>query len=120
MQGVEILTSAQVATEHVFNWTAFWIAFGIVAVLVLLYAMIYFYDDICAITVIVGFVTSLIAGTLLGTLVGKISETPVAYETQYKITISDEVSMTEFYEHYEVIEQDGKIFTVREKTNESN
>jgi hypothetical protein len=28
--------------------------------------------------------------------------------------------MTEFYEYYEVIDQDGKIFTVREKVNESN
>ena len=36
-------------------------------------------------------------------------------DTKYKVTISDEVSMTEFYEKYEVIEQNGQIFTVREK-----
>lgn len=35
---------------------------------------------------------------------------------EYKVTISDEVSLTEFYEKYEIIEQDGKIYTVRERT----
>lgn len=39
-------------------------------------------------------------------------------EIKYQVAISDQVLMTEFYEHYEVIDQDGKIFTVREKTNE--
>lgn len=29
-----------------------------------------------------------------------------------------EVKMSEFYEKYEIIGQDGKIFTVREKQNE--
>ena len=29
MQGIEILTSAQVATEFIFNWNAFWITSGI-------------------------------------------------------------------------------------------
>ena len=37
------------------------------------------------------------------------------YETQYKVTISDEVKMDEFCEKYEIIEQDGKIYTVRER-----
>ena len=36
-------------------------------------------------------------------------------DTKYKVTISDEVLMTKFYEKYEVIEKDGKIFTVRER-----
>ena len=35
-------------------------------------------------------------------------------DTKYKVTISNEVSMAEFYEKYEVIEKDGEIFTVRE------
>ena len=119
MQGVEILTSAQVATEFAFNWTAFWITFGIVTSLLLLCSLIYMSDDICAFVVLVGLIMSSIFGGLLGLLVGKIGEIPISYETQYKVTVSDEVSMTEFYEHYEVIEQDGKIFTVREKTDEN-
>lgn len=34
---------------------------------------------------------------------------------EYKVTISDEVSMTEFMEKYEIFEQDGKIYTVRKR-----
>jgi hypothetical protein len=33
----------------------------------------------------------------------------------YEVTISDSVSFNEFNEHYKIIEQDGKIFTVEEK-----
>lgn len=118
MQGVEILTSAQVATEFAFNWTAFWIAFGIITVLLFLSSLAYMIDDICVFVVVASFIMSSIGGSLIGLFVGKIGETPIAHETQYQVTISEEVSMTEFCEHYEVIEQDGKIFTVREKTNE--
>ena len=118
MNGVEILTQAQVATEWAFNWTAFWIAFGIITFVVFIVGLAYLADDLCLPIVIANFIISLIAGTLLGVFIGVIGERPTAHETQYKVTITDEVSMTEFCEHYEVIDHDGKIFTVREKTNE--
>lgn len=34
---------------------------------------------------------------------------------KYKVTISEEVSMVEFYEKYEIIDVDGMIYTIREK-----
>ena len=34
---------------------------------------------------------------------------------EYQVTIGDNVSFTEFYEKYEVIDQNGKIWTIREK-----
>ena len=34
---------------------------------------------------------------------------------EYQVTISDDVSFTEFYEHYEVVDQNGKIWTIRDK-----
>lgn len=39
---------------------------------------------------------------------------PVGYETVYEVTIDESVSMTEFLEQYEIIEQRGRIFTIRE------
>lgn len=42
------------------------------------------------------------------------SKTDIDY-IEYKVTISDEVSMNEFYEKYEVLDQEGKIYTVRER-----
>lgn len=119
MQGVEILTSAQVATEWAFNWTTFWITFGMIfavgAFIIIINFIDYGFDGgtLCFVCV-----TCALLGCMFSALFGTICETPIAHETQYKATISDEVSMSDFYEHYEVIEQDGKIFTIREKTDE--
>lgn len=121
MRGIEILTSAQVATGCSFNWDACWLTTAVVLVVWVIFGVIsameeYDYSFI-PIAVIVGVFSGFIVGPLAG---GVLCTTPTDYETQYKVTISEEVSMTKFLEHYEVIDQDGKIFTVREKTNESN
>ena len=34
---------------------------------------------------------------------------------EYQVTIDESVSMTEFYEKYEIVEVNGKIFTIIEK-----
>lgn len=39
--------------------------------------------------------------------------------TEYKVTIDDSVKYVEFTEKYEVIDQEGEIYTVREKTGGS-
>lgn len=35
------------------------------------------------------------------------------YETRYQVTVDDSVSMNEFQDKYEIIEVEGKIYTVR-------
>lgn len=37
------------------------------------------------------------------------------YETRYQVTIDDSVSMNEFQNKYEIIEVEGKIYTVKER-----
>ena len=37
----------------------------------------------------------------------------------YQVTISDDVKMQEFNEKYVIQSQEGKIYTIREKTNQS-
>lgn len=120
MQGVEILTSAQVAIEWAFNCTAFWITFFIIFGFTFIIGIISFVDSYDWTYMVLGGILGVIFGCIVGVGAGGIFDAPIAYETQYKVTISDEVSMTEFLEHYEVIDQDGKIFTVREKTNEEH
>lgn len=39
--------------------------------------------------------------------------------TYHQVTISDEVTFDEVYEKYEIIKQEGKIFTIREKEIEN-
>lgn len=58
----------------------------------------------------------IIVGTFLGLIVGGITciETDEV-EISYKVTISDEVPLNEFLDKYEIIDQDGKIYTVKER-----
>lgn len=37
------------------------------------------------------------------------------HETRYQVTVDDSVSMNEFQDKYEIIEVEGKIYTVRER-----
>ena len=116
MQGVEILTQAQVATSYAFNWIAFWTTVSVASVLGLFLSVLLTLEyDLEWIAVPVCWFFTTLLGCLVGLLIGKYDcSTPAYYETQYKVTISDEVSMTEFLERYEIIEQDGKIFTIRD------
>ena len=52
-------------------------------------------------------------GLLFSNLVGIVE---IEYYPTYKVTISDEVSMNEFMDKYEILTQDGKIYTVKERT----
>lgn len=118
MQGVEILTSAQVVAEWAFNWTVFWITFVAVFSICLILSIWYVVTDQCEWAVIPALsIAGIIIGSAGGCGLGNVSSIPTAYETQYKVTVSDEVSMAEFYEHYTIIEQDGKIFTIKENNH---
>jgi hypothetical protein len=119
MAGVEILTSAQVVAESTFNWTAFWITCSLCFLFFLFVGIgLYMNRELNGIEVLFISSIGLLLGGMIGAGFGIVASSPVSYTTEYKVTISDEVSMTEFYEHYEVIEQDGKIFTVKEINND--
>ena len=110
MTGVEILAANEVAITG-WHWGAFAITFVLIlsVSIVLGFATSNKFDRF-------GLIVSLIVGILLGGLFSSViaSAIPIGHETQYKVTISDEVSMNEFLERYEIIEQEGKIYTVRE------
>lgn len=116
MTGVEILASEQVVTKYgLSNYTI-----GIMVVIMFLAIGIGLYAGIMEsdfenlfFCIILGIIISL----FVGGFIQEATKVPLEYETQYKVTISDEVLMNEFYDKYEIVEQDGKIFTVREKNN---
>lgn len=116
MQGVEILSTIQIATA----WRMDWVAFTVMAVITFLFCLAAGTHNMIEWQDLIPYgIAGIFIGMFIGYLFGhNISGIPAEYETHYKVVISDEVSMTEFYEHYEVIDQDGKIFTVREKTDE--
>ena len=113
MDGVTILATEQVVSSSTFNWWAFVIVFVAIALFALLFG--YVYDVLGEALLYVLFGACCIIGGVIG---GFGFSIPTAYETQYKVTVTSDVSMAEFYERYEVIEQEGLIFTVKEKTDE--
>jgi hypothetical protein len=115
MAGVEILATQDVATAFTFNWIECFIVFGIAFGLFVIGGIIasWIHDDISMLGAM--FIAGIIFGVLFGAVVGFFDGTPIEYETQYKVTISDEVPMNDFLEKYEILDQEGKIYTVRER-----
>jgi hypothetical protein len=115
MTGVEILSTTEVITDFVWNyWLAGFIYIGVIIVCGLAGYLCSDRLDKFENTII-GCVVGAIIGLLIYILSAAITAKPAAYKMEYKVTISDEVSMNEFLDKYEIIEQEGKIYTVRER-----
>lgn len=115
MTGVEILTTEQVLVETSFNWIAALVVGLVTAgVFIVLYIV---FKDICD---MVDGVCSLVVIFLLAAVSGLAFATPSQYVNQYQVIVSDEVVFTEFCERYEIVDQDGKLLTVREKDIDSS
>lgn len=116
MTGVEVLNTIEVATDFAFDGNAFWgVCLGTAAICVVVGIILSLREDDTT-----GLISGVIAGVLLGLfgglMAGALSEAkPAEYETQYQVTLTDEVSMADFLERYEIVEQSGKILTIREK-----
>ena len=111
MQGVEILDTIH---EYAGLISPFWaVGLFMLALLLCIAGLCTVgYDTIQQILIFtIGIV--LIGGFVC--LLCSVINTDEIIDTEYKVTISDDVSMTEFYEKYEVVEQSGKIFTVKER-----
>ena len=106
MTGVEILSATAITDWH--EWT-FIVAF--VVTLVVVIGVSFLTGDVVY-GISAGFLAFLICALVFG--VGGIGE----YETgeyHYKVTIDDSVSMNEFLDKYEILDQEGKIYTVKER-----
>lgn len=113
LNGVEILNIYKAEIDHYINWHSpylIWTIISIIAAIGFLVLLMYWLDDEPIVGVFAGL--AFIAPIMLMT---QLSE-PI-YETHYDVIISDEVSLVEFNEKYEVIEIRGKIYEVRERND---
>lgn len=115
MTGVEILHSSEVLVSGGSGGEAFSITFIMCVIIGFILGTTIALTTLDEVWVICGSLIGVILGLLLGGIVGGIRSTPEVYETHYKVSVSDETSMNEFFEHYEIIDQEGKIYTVKEK-----
>ena len=114
MAGVEILATQEVATAFGFDLMVFQVTVGICAIVATAIVGCALFNDIGAYSFLFGWIGGLILGMILGCVLAS-NAAPSEYETQYKVTISDEVKMNDFLEKYEIVDQDGKIYVVRER-----
>lgn len=118
MNGVEILNQTNVYKVDGES-LVFWIAIGlgfIIGLIFMITQLIEYGFDFEPFLILVAF-------TFFGFIVGGIAfictldDTDELNYVKYQVTVSDEVSLNEFMDKYEIIDQEGKIYTVKEKEN---
>lgn len=114
MTGVEILAMEEVVAEYAFNLKAYLICLAVAMIFCGVIGLVTSIPNNIWQGTLVGICVGLVAGAIIGQLPAW-TTLPKEYETQYKVTISDEVSMNDFVSRYEIIDQEGKIYTVRER-----
>lgn len=115
MNGVEILATTEVATASSFDMKAAFLCLVISILLTLVIGIIMSISKLDIDFLLISLCLGAFGGWIIGTIVGWCVPKETAYETQYKVTISDEVNLNEFLDKYEIVDQEGKIYTVREK-----
>jgi hypothetical protein len=116
MTGVEILAMEEVVTAYAFNLKGYLLFILAASVFCTIIGIIAGIPNDITFGVGVGLAFGLGVGALLG-LIPAWTTLPKEYEAQYKVIISDEVSMNDFLSKYEIIDQEGKIYTVRERND---
>lgn len=111
MEGVEILEQIPVYATILPSWCG-WLIFIIIVLLpIMIYSL--YYNHLVFFYVLLICCVSLIVIAFLTCAQSK--DKIDHYE--YKVIISDDISFKEFYDKYEIIKVEGKIYTVRERNN---
>ena len=117
MQGIEILSTAEVVTEYTYNYRLAGIVYLFLVIGCGIFGAVASYANNVPwlAGAGIGILVSGIMGILLFVMVCAASQEPIAYETQYKVLLDESIQLTEFLEKYEILDQDGKIYIIRER-----
>lgn len=110
MNGVEVLNSVDVM-ESSYEWLfpiLFVLGMVIMGLGIAMLAENHYYSGIILTFVGVG----LALGSVIG---GKVAISQEYNYTKYEVIISDNVNMNEFNQKYEILEQRGRIYVIRER-----
>ena len=115
MIGIDILSSSEVVVDAIYPYRG--VAIGvmfIIAILGIIGGVWLALKKDFYLFVPLGFSLGIVTGALTGYKIDMANKEEI-YQTQYKVTISEEVNFVEFNEKYEIIDQEGKIYTIVEK-----
>lgn len=114
MEGIEVLATIPEGTNLVANLPVAIIVGGIV------WLGVGIWGATDSGSIILGLLSGFLVGVMVFIVIAGISAKPTEFINTYKVTISDDIKLNEFYEQYEVLEQEGKIFTIKEKTEDGS
>jgi hypothetical protein len=105
MPGIEVLNIIEITKTPIYMW---------ILLIVVGFLTMAFVAN-CDATEIKNFIISMIGlVAIIGIwLAGMIIAEPVGYK--YEVLIDEEVNLVEFYEKYEILEVEGKIYTIKER-----
>ena len=110
MTGVEILSSTTIYNTILPKYfLAIGLLLGFIFVIVMAACFANDHIILCLICIALA-----LGSGIVGSLGGTISKTDIDH-IEYKVTIDDSVSMNEFLDKYEILDQEGKIYTVKER-----
>ena len=118
MTGVEILSVTEHAImEHAWSWSmCFGLFIGFFGLSVLMGFLVGLGDGDVDAGIKAGLVIGLVFAIIFSPIVTAVgAKKEVGKEYHYKVTIDDSVSMNEFLDKYEILDQEGKIYTVKER-----
>lgn len=96
------------------------IVFGILSIVLLITEIVKcIYEEEVNVPIIFIILGTVLVGVFCFSMAAYSYEASHKEYTYYQVTISDEVTFNEVYEKYEVIKQEGEIFTIREKEIEN-
>ena len=112
LEGIEILNQTEIMGSS--TWNTVLIIFGSMLAFTGLMTMILYNDQLG--TFLSGIFLFVIG--FFSISIGYIIKTEPTGIYEYQVTIDESVLATDLYENYEVIKQDGKIWTIMEKNHE--
>ena len=110
MNGVEILSSETIYNTFLPAWI---LVISMVALFMLVILTVYWLCENRRFMAMLGIIAS-VGCILVATMACCINKNDI-HHIEYKVTIDDSVSMNEFLDKYEIIDQEGKIYTVKER-----
>ena len=108
LQGIEVLNATEITTCP--DWIVIFFIGAILSVIIFVGLLLF--DNLENICTLISGISFLVC--TFGLLIAYSIEIPTG-KYVYQVTIDETVSFQELYEHYEIIDQQGKIYTIREK-----
>lgn len=115
MEGLEILSQTAIC-ESPYTFKVFIISIIICGIFAFIAGCIKKDIILGILDAIIGMFLGIFVGLIIATIVKDFTKQPTG-EYTYKVTVDDTVKFNEFYDKYEIISQDGKIFEVKLREN---